>query len=168
MAATVIINETNTVSATVTAISASNYGSVDAPDLDPVANPITPGQNSYEKWQQWDVTSLGGSSQVQNLKFFSTAPATNTAQGFNGNTSQTPYNTTQKTAFATPGTTTANTPNAVPTSAPSSANIGIGGSLTGALSASGSSDYVVSQIQTSGSATAGTTLTNTYRYDEIA
>ena len=46
--------------------------------------------------------------------------------------------------------------------------VGIGGSLSGSLTATGSSDYIVHQIQTTGSATAGSTSTMNYQYDETA
>jgi len=171
MAATVEVDETNGAAAgTITHNPAnSNYGSIDAQALDPVANPITPGNNSYEKWQQWDVTAMGGSSAVKNLKYFASAGLTSgCTHGFGGHTTQGTYDSTKKTTYATPATTATNTPNAVPTSAPGTANIGIAGSLTGQLTATGKSDYVVSQVQTTGAATAGTSITITFRYDEIA
>lgn len=170
MAATVEIDETNGTSpGTLTHnITNTNYGTTDAVNLDPIAFPITPGGNSFQKWQQWHVTAMGGSVAVKNLKYFATAPATNTSHLFNGHITQGTYDTTKKTAYEQPDQLSADTPNAVPTSAPASANIGIGGSLTGQLTAAGFSDFVVSIITTTASATAGTTLTVTFRYDEIA
>ena len=57
---------------------------------------------------------------------------------------------------------------AMPTSEPSGANLGIGGSLGGSLTAAGSSDYLVHQIQTDAGDTAGSTSTMNYQYDETA
>jgi hypothetical protein len=170
MAATVEIDETNGAPAGTLShgIANTNYGTTDAVTLDPVAFPITPGGNSFQKWQQWHVTAMGGSVSVRNLKYFATAPATNSSHLFNGHITQGTYDTTKKTAYEQPDQLAGETPNAVPTSAPASANIGIGGSLTGALTAVGSSDFVVSIITTTGAAVAGTTLTVTYRYDEVA
>ena len=170
MAATVEIDERNGTSPGTLShnIANTNYGTTDAVTLDPIAFPITPGGNSFQKWQQWHVTAMGGSVAVKNLKYFATAPAVNTTHKFNGNTVQGSYDTTKKTVYETPDQTDGDAPNSVPTAAPGTANIGIAGSLTGQLIAAGSSDFVVSIITTTVSATAGTTLTVTFRYDEIA
>jgi hypothetical protein len=107
---------------------------------------------------------------VKNLRFFATAPAANATHGFNGHTVQANYDAAnhKQTAYGVAATTSTRTPEVVPTVAPGSANIGIGGSLTGSLTAAGTSDFVVSQIQLSPSAVAGTTMTLTFRHDEIA
>lgn len=170
MAATVEIDERNGADpGTLThGISNSNYGTNDSVNLNPTTYPIVPGNNAYQKWQQWHVSAMGGSVSVKNLKYFGTAPAANTSHVFNGHTVQGTYDGSKKTVYETPDQTSGDCPNAVPTSAPGSANIGIAGSLTGELTATGSSDYVVSMITTTGSAVAGTTLTITFRYDEIA
>lgn len=171
MAATVEIDESNGGTETITHnITNSNYGSVDSVNLVAATNPITAGQNSFEKWQRWHVTAMGGSVSIRNLKFFSTAPSANTSHHFNGHTSEATYDSAnhKQTVYAAPATTSTRTPEAVVTSAPGTANMGIAGDLTGELTATGFSDYLLSQIRTTGSAVAGTTLTNTYRYDEIA
>lgn len=170
MAATVEIDELNGTSPGVRThnISNSNYGELEAVNLDPVANPIIPGNNSFQKWQQWHVTALGGSVSIQNLKYFATTPAANTTHQFNGNTVQGSYDTTKKTVYETPDQSAGDAPNNVPTAAPGSANIGVGGSLTGSITSPGFSDFVVSIITTTVSAVAGTSLTVTFRYDEIA
>lgn len=170
MAATVEIDELNGTSPGTRThnISNTNYGEVDQVNLDPVANPITPGNNSFQKWQQFHVTALGGSVSIQNLKYFATTPAANTTHQFNGNTVQGSYDATKKTVFETPDQSSLDAPNSVPTAAPGSANIGIGGSLTGSLTSPGFSDFVVSIITTIVAAVAGTSLTVTFRFDEIA
>jgi hypothetical protein len=56
----------------------------------------------------------------------------------------------------------------MPTSAPGAANLGIAGSLAGALTAAGFSDYLYHQIQTNAADNAGSTSTMNYQYDEIA
>ena len=171
MAANVEIDETNgTAPGTLTDnITNSNYGVVDSVNLDPIANPITPGVNSFTKWQQWHLVALGGSIQIENLKYFNGGGvAADTAHQFNGNTVQGSYDSTKKTVYETPDQLATDAPNTVPGSAPGSANIGIAGSLTAALTAAGRSDFVVSIITTTVSAVAGATLTITFRYDEIA
>jgi len=73
MAATVQINEYNTAGEVETAnISDTDMGDTDAANLDPVAYPVTPGENTYEKWQKIEVTAMGGSSKIDNLKIWRT------------------------------------------------------------------------------------------------
>lgn len=55
---------------------------------------------------------------------------------------------------------------AVPTSEPGSANVGIGGSLSGQLTATGYSDYIGHQFITDAGDTAGATTTMNYQYAE--
>lgn len=171
MSATVEIDELNGTSPGVRThgISNTNYGEVDSVNLDPILNAITPGNNAFQKWQQFHLTALGGSIQIENLKYFNGGGVSaNTTHQFNGNTFQGLYDSTRKTVYETPDQTAGDAPNSVPTSAPGSANIGIAGSLTGAITSPGFSDFIVSIITTTVSAVAGATLTITYRFDEIA
>src|SRR5882762_6330830 len=73
-AATVEIDERNGASAGTLShnITNTNMGNTDAINLDPVANPIVPGNNTYEKYQQIHVTAMGGSSQIDTLKVWRT------------------------------------------------------------------------------------------------
>jgi len=73
MAATVQINEFNTVDETETAnITNSNMGSSDAVNLVAADYPVVPGENTYEKYQKIEVTAMGGSSKIDNLKIWRT------------------------------------------------------------------------------------------------
>lgn len=169
MAATVEILEANTVSETITAnITNSNMGSVDAANLDAAANPVIPGENTFEKWQKISVTAMGGSSQIDNLKVWRTGALGGAAVHLtNARTSA--YGGAP--TFATPvggATDSIIATQTMPTSEPGSANLGIGGSLTGALTATGASDYLVHQIQTNPADVAGSTSTMNYQYDETA
>lgn len=166
-AATVEICESNGAGETVThSITNSNMGSTEAVNLTAVDYPITAGENSYEKWQRIHVTAMGGSSKIDNLKIWRT-----TALG-----AEATHLTNCKTSayagaptYATPVATASSVAiNAMPSSEPASANLGIGGSLTGALTATGYSDYMVHQLQTTASAVAGATCTMNYQYDETA
>jgi hypothetical protein len=172
MAATVEIDESNGATETIThAIANSNYGSVDAVTLNATNNPIVPGDNAFEKWQRVHVTAMGGSAVLRNLRYFATAPASNTTHNFNGSTTQTTYDGAnhKQLAYAQPTVTPTRTPEIVPVVAPTTANIGVAGSLTGEITTAPQFfDYIVSQVRTNVSATAGTTLTVTFRYDEIA
>lgn len=167
MAATVEILEANTVSETITAnITNSNMGSTDAANLDPVANPVIPGDNTYEKWQKISVTAMGGSSQIDNLKIWRTGALGGAAVHLT-NARETSYGGAP--TFATPvATASATATQTMPTSEPTGANLGIAGSLAGALTAVGSSDYLVHQIQTNVADVAGSTSTMNYQYDETA
>lgn len=172
MAATVEIDESNGAAETIThAIANSNYGSTDAVALNPVNFPIIPGDNAFEKWQRLHVSGMGGSAVVRNVRYFATAPATNTTHQFNGHTSQATYDSAnhKQTAYAQPAITPTRTPETVPVTAPATANIGVAGSLIGEITAAPAfTDYIVSQVRTTASAAAGTTLTITFRYDEVA
>lgn len=167
MAATVEIDESNGAGETVThGISNTNMGSVDSANLDPVANPVAPGANTYEKWQKIHVTAMGGSSKIDNLKIWRTGALGGSAVHLtNARTSSYGGAPTYATPTASASSVATQT---MPTSAPGSANLGIGGSLTGSLTATGSSDYLVHQIQTNVADTAGSTSTMNYQYDETA
>jgi len=166
MAATVEICESNGAGETITHnITNSNMGNVDAANLDPVAYPVTPGNNTYEKYQRIHVTAMGGSSKVDNLQVWRTGALGGSAV-HKTNARATDY--VQKT-YATPvATTSTQATEAMPTADPGAANLGIGGSLTGSLVAIGYSDYLIDQIQTDAGDTAGSTSTKNYQYDETA
>jgi len=167
MSATVVINEYNSAGETETAnITNSNMGSADSVNLDAVANPIVPGENSYEKWQKIVVTAMGGSSQLDNFKIWRTGALGGSAVHVT-NARESAYGGAD--AFATPVATDSSVATeTMPTSEPSGANLGIGGALAGALTGTGSSDYLVHQIQTDAGDVAGSTSTMNYQYDETA
>jgi len=167
MAATVQINEYNGVDETETAnITNTNMGDTDAVNLDPVAYPVVPGENTYEKWQKIDVTNMGGSSKIDNLKVWRTGALGGSAVHVtNARTSSYGGAETYAQPVKTDSTVADQT---MPTSEPASANLGIGGALAGALTAAGESDYLVHQIQTDAGDVAGSTSTMNYQYDETA
>ncbi|MFA5261423.1 MAG: hypothetical protein WC450_09365 [Candidatus Omnitrophota bacterium] len=169
MAATVEIDEANGAGETLTHnITNSNMGSVDEVNTNPVTNPITPNTRTMIKYQKVHVTAMGGSSKIDNLKIWRTG-----ALGAGG--THTHYTNARTTsyggalAYATPvRTAVTGVDQAMPTSVPATANLGIGGALDGALTDVGSSDYLGHQIATDASATAGSTTTMNYQYDETA
>lgn len=167
MAATVVVNEYNGAGETETAnITNTNMGSADSANLDAVANPIVPGENSFEKWQKIEVTAMGGSSKVDQLKIWRTgALAGSTSHVTNARESS--YGGAE--TYATPTASASSVATqAMPSSEPSGANLGIGGSLSGSLTTTGSSDYLVHQLQTDAGDTAGNTTTMNYQYREVA
>jgi len=129
---------------------ASNYSS----------NPIVAGQNSYEVWLRAHFT--GTFNKIDNLQFWmSTDFSPNTGLAVKYTADQETYVTPVKTASSIADT-------AVPTSDPGTANVTIGGSLGGNLTAAGYSDYIVLQLQTTTSAASGDTslAVFTLQYDE--
>ena len=165
MAATVQINEFNTAGETKTAnITNCNMGSSDSVNLDPVAYPVTPGDYTYEKWQKVEVTAMGGSSRIDNLKIWRTNALGGSAAHLT-NARETSYGGAE--TFSTPVVTVSSiATQTMPSTEPTDANLGIGGSLTGTLDTTGSSDYLVHQIGTDAGDVAGSTSTMNYQYDK--
>jgi len=167
MAATMEICESNGAGETITHnITNANMGNVDAASLDPVVYPVTPGNNTFEKFQRFHVTAMGGSSKIDNLQVWRTGALGGSATHLtNARTSS--Y--AGALAYATPDTTEAATSTqTMPSADPAAANLGIGGSLTGALTATGYSDYLNHIIKTNVADVAGSTSTMNYQYDETA
>jgi len=166
MAVTIEIDEANGAGETLTHnVTNSNMGSSDGASIDPVLYPITAGQRSFTKYQKLHVTAMGGSSKVDNLKVWRTgALGGATTHVTNARTSG--Y---VNVSYATPvQSAVTNVDQTMPTSVPSTANLGIGGSLSGSLTAVGSSDYLVHQLVTNAGDTAGSTSTLNFQYDEAA
>lgn len=165
-AATVEICESNTVSETIThGISNSNWGSADEANTDNTAHPITAGNRSYAKYQRFHVTNMGASTSILALKVWRTTSLSGSdTHVTNARTSS--YGGAA--SFATPVTSAiTGADQTMPTSAPAT-NLGIGGSLSGALTATGYSDYLIHQIVTDSGTVAGASTTMHYQYDEIA
>lgn len=166
MSASVQIDEYNGSGATQTTnISNTNMGSNDSVNLNPVTYPVTPGNNTFEKWQKIDVTSMGGSSQINDLRVWRTGALGGSATHVT-NARTTSY--AGAASFTTPTASASTFTQTMPTSDPGAANLGIGGSLTGAITSAALSDYFVHQIQTNSGDTAGSTSTMNYQYDETA
>ena len=171
MAVILEIDESNGATETVTAnVAALKAGSIDAASFDPTANPITPGNNSFEKWVRIHVTDLGGAASVLGFKVWAEGPPAQTSLHSNGHTAQATYDSAnhKRTTYAAPVTSATRTPEAMPTSEPATANLGIAGNLTGQLTAPGRSDYQLIQVRTTVSATVGATLTVSFGYEAIA
>lgn len=166
-AATVQIDEANGAGETNTNnITNTNMGSADSVNLDAAANPIVAGENSYEKWQKFDVTAMGGSSAIDNLKVWRTGALGGSAVHLT-NARETSYGGAA--TYATPTASASSVATqTMPSSEPTGANLGIGGSLSGQITTAGASDYLVHQIQTNSADVAGSTTTMNYQYDETA
>ena len=166
MAATVTISESNTAGETETAsIANSNMGSTDDSDLVAATYPITANENSYEKWQRFKVTALGGSTAVKTLKVWRTTALS----GSDVHLTNCNESAVSDEAFATPVASTSTVATeTMPTTEPTGANLGISGSLTGEITTTISSDYIVHQLQVDTGTTAGASCTMNFQYDEVA
>jgi hypothetical protein len=137
-----------------------NLGSTLAANLAPSTYPITAGTYSYEKWVKANFS--GTFTRIDNIRFYKSAGAYVTAEVVNF--------TGQVTAYVAPTTTaSAYATSAVATSAPGSANVSIGGSLSGSLTTAGNSDFIILQASIGSTASAGATNTKTLTllYDEV-
>lgn len=168
MVATVEIDESNTVGETIThGITNLNFGITDVPNLVVSSTTRIPaGENAYEKWLKYDVTG-GTFNQIDNLKVFKSAGALKTGETLDTNARETAYGGAE--TFVTPTRTTSTVATqTLPASEPAGANLGIGGSLSGNLTAVGKSDYCVIQMQTTASTPPGAVNQKTmiFQYDE--
>jgi hypothetical protein len=167
MAATIEICESNGAGETIShSISNANMGSTDAKELNPTTYPIDAGNRSYIKYQRLHVTNMGGSSAIDGIKVYrSGALGGSTTHVSNLKTSS--YDGAL--SYATPvATSVTYVDEAMPTSEPASANLGIGGSLTGQITSAGYSDYLGHQLVTNGADTVGSTSTLNFVYSETA
>lgn len=124
------------------------------------SNPITAGQRSYEVWLRPKFT--GSFNRIDNIQFWMStnfSPSTGLFVRWKPN---------GLSAYSTPTTGLNKAVSAVPTSDPNTANVGISGNLAGSLAASGYTDYIITQLATSGNATPGDTSLAifTLNYDE--
>jgi hypothetical protein len=120
--------------------------------------PITAGNNSYSVWLRAKFT--GTFNNIQNIQFWKSAGNLGTGETI-------VWNAATPSGHTTPATTSIGA-TAVPTSDPGAANVSIAGATGGALTASGYSDNIVLQLQTTTGAEAGDTETFTFtlQYDE--
>lgn len=167
-AATVEISESNGGGPTVTdGISNLNFGSVDAANLVAASNPITAGANSFEKYVRFHVVSMGSATAIDNLRVYAPGASFPIGTGTYLKTSCVTSGYSAQTYAAPVATASAKATTDIPTSEPT-ANLGIGGSLSGSFAAPGYSDYAVFQVQTNVADTAGSSVTVRFRYDEVA
>lgn len=166
MAATVEICESNGSSETVTHnISNTNMGSADMPNLTTESYPITPNTRSYAKYQRFHLISLGGSTKIKDLKVWRTG----SLSGSDSHLTNARTSGYSAISYSTPtNSAITGVDQNMPTSEPPSANLGIGGSLTGELTSPGYSDYLVHQLVVHSSTVNGTTTTLNYKYSEVA
>jgi len=124
-----------------------NFGSVDQANITtPATYPIAAGGNSFEKYIKAD---FGGSfTSISEIKYFLSAGTIPTGDHF--------YFDGETTSYTQPVNTTSTVATTnIPTSEPGSANVSIGGNLSGVLNAPGKSDFIVQQVAVNSAQTAG-------------
>lgn len=160
------LSETNGATVVTDGITNLNYVSVDTPNASSSANPITAGQNSYEKYIRIHLIAINDSNQVDNFQIWMTPSATTTGISYYANLKTAPTNND---TYATPVTTTSTKATlAMPTSDPGSYNLGVGGASTALTTNNTYSDYFISQLRTTGSTPPGNLPQKTIhvQYDE--
>lgn len=176
MAAIVQLAETNGASGSSTEaldIANVNFGSQDAAELTPSSAPITAqvDGHSYEKWLRLYVSDLGGSSQIDNIKVWLSAlgGGYQTGEGVSCSLVESGYTApTYPTGgpIATDSTVATET---MPETEPSGPNVGISGSLGGAISSAPTySDFFALQLDVTEQTPAGSVnqKTLTFQWDE--
>lgn len=176
MSASVVIAERNGPSASSTEtldVANVNFGSLDQAALTPAAAPITAQTDghSFEKWLRLYVSSMGGSTVIDNLKIWlsNLGGGWKTGEGMSCNLRTSAY---VEATYPTGGPVQSNSSvadQAMPTSEPSGPNLGIGGSLSGTIEAAPDySDYLVLQLDVDSTTPAGAVnqKTITFQWDE--
>lgn len=137
-----------------------NLGSTLAANLAPSTYPITAGTYSYEKWIK--VNFSGSFTRIDNIQFWKSAGAYVTGEVINWTGEETAYSAPTESASSDATTS-------VPTSDPGTANVSIGGSLSGSLTSTGSSDFIILQASVTSAASAGAVNQKTFtlQYDEV-
>lgn len=137
-----------------------NFGSTNSADLAPSTYPITAGGYSYEKWIKGQFT--GTFTRIENVKVWKSSGDYITGEGIT-------Y-TGQTSTFATPtNSQSSEADTALPASEPTDNNVAIGGSLSGSLTSTGSTSFIVLQSTIDTGTSAGITNTKTFtiQYDEV-
>jgi len=145
-----------------------NLGNANAINLAPSTYPITAGTYSYSKWLRGHWS--GSFTRIENLQFWMSSSGSGYVSGEDVLCSATTESYAGTSTYVAPtNTVDAQASNAMPEADPAAANIGVGGSLTGSITDTGDSDFIVIQASITTAATAGATQTKQFRlqYDEV-
>jgi hypothetical protein len=149
-----------------------NLGSANARNLAPSLYPITAGTYSYSKWVRgvWS----GSFTRIDNLQFWMSASGSGYVTGETLKVSATTGTYSGTSTYAVPVQTADGKANkAMPIAAPGTANIGIGGSLSGSITTAtppnNAGDFIVVQASIKSTASAGPVQQKTFtlQYDEV-
>lgn len=142
------------------------YANNDAFNPNPNDYPITPGENSYEKYIKFKCTSIGTMSRVQNFKVWKSSGTIPTYTSIKTNVRETNY--ANKTYIQPIKAASTQAVRTFPTSKPTGANLGIDGSLSGYIDAvNETSDYLIIQLQTTSSEITGVALVISVEWEEV-
>ena len=149
-----------------TNVSTFNIGDVDSANITPgPTNAILAGENAYIKYNKWKCTTFGALNQIDDLRQWRDSGGYSTGVSVDCSLRTSGYS---QPAYATPNKTTY-TDQTYPVADPGSANLGIGGSLTGTITAINQySDRLKWQVHTTGSTPAGslTQFSSTFQWRE--
>lgn len=118
------------------------------------ANPISAGNNSFEVWMRGHFT--GTFNIIRDVRFWMSTPFSPTT-GL-----QIMWKGTQSIYLQPASGTSSIATSSIPLADPGTANVSIGGNLSGSLTTSGYTDHVVMQLQTTTAAAAGDTSLATF------
>jgi len=176
MAATVVIAETNGPQAgSVETVDPNNInmGSDDSSELVPATYPITAQADghAFEKWLRLFVSDMGGSTIVDNIKIWlsNLGGGWLTEEGMSTNLRISGYSAASYLVGGPIEADSADADQVMPEVEPASANIGIGGGLSGQITAAPAySDWIVLQLDVTENTPAGglNQKTITFQYDE--
>jgi len=166
MPAQVEIDESNGPLETITHnIGNANMGDLDLHDMDPTSHPIVPGNYSMAKYHRIHVVNMNTSTKVDDIRIWQTGSMSGSTQHFT-NLKTSAYGGAM--AYAQPVAVAITGVNQIiPSALPPSANLGIGGSLSGSFSAPGFSDYFVHQLLTDINDTQGANVSMNIQYAEV-
>ena len=135
-----------------------NLGSTNQANLNTSLYPVVAGSYTYEKY--FKVHFSGVFTSVSDVVFYKSTGSYVTGEVLN-------Y-TGQVTTWATPtNSASSHATTVVPITTPTTANVSIGGSLSGSLVAAGETDWIVLQGSYSANTSAGTTNQKTFTFDWV-
>lgn len=133
----------------------TDFKSIDTPGIaDTAGNPITAGNNSFEKWLRGHFT--GTFATIRDVRFWNSipfSPATGLTLKFKGDQAICLPPFSGSSSIAT---------SSMPIADPGTANVSIAGSFTSSLAAAGYTDFIVMQLQTTVAAPGGYTSFATF------
>lgn len=138
-------------------ITNANFGSTDAANLTPASYPVVAGENSFHKCLRSKFTDTF--TEISNMKIWKSVGAYVTGEALK-------Y--LESTSYVQPVATALGGSSDIPTSEPGSQNV-LSAAGTATITAAGYTEYMLMQIQSTGSTPAGAanTKTLTFQYDEM-
>ena len=162
--AQVEIAESNGALETVTVnVSNLNFGSIDAANLPFSSNPITAVQNSFEKYFRYNLININTSNKIDNFQVFLTPAPTVLGITYKTNIKTAPL---VNSAYVQPTASTSIVATLTfPSSDPGAENVGVAGASGGLTGPNTFSDYIVAQLQTTGSSPPGDLPQKTFHFE---